>query len=70
MVKERTGKLVKEITKQGEERNNDDIVMTVPFDKKTLTWKNDSTRQAKPLFNISSNVHRIRSKGILCDYLH
>ena len=44
--------------------------MTVPFDEKTLTWKTDSNGQAKPLFNIASNVHRIRSKKILCDYLH
>ena len=33
-------------------------------------WKTDAQGQAKPLFNIASNVHRIRSKEILCDYLH
>ena len=44
--------------------------MTVPFDEKTLTWKTDATGTAKPLFNIASNVHRIRSKEVLCDYLH
>ena len=56
--------------KQAEAKNSNDIVMTVPFDEKTLTWRTDSNGQAKPLFNIASNVHRIRSKEILCDYLH
>ena len=37
IVKVRTGELVKKITKQAEEKNSDDIVMIVPFDKKTLT---------------------------------
>ena len=44
--------------------------MTVLFDEKTLKWKTDSNGQAKPLFNIASNVHRIQSKEILCGYLH
>ena len=70
MVKGQTGELVKKIMKQVEEKNSDDIVMTVSFDKKTLTWKTNSNGQAKPLFNIASNVHRILSKEILCDYLH
>ena len=42
----------------------------MPFDKKTLMWNTDANGQAKPLFNIASNVHQIRSKEILCDYLH
>lgn len=70
IVKGETGKLVQRIIKQAEEKNKDDIVMTVPFDEKTLTWKTDATGTAKPLFNIASNVHRIRSKEVLCDYLH
>ena len=70
IVKGQTGKLVQQIIKQAEEKNKDDIVMTVPFDEKTLTWKTDATGKAKPLFNIASNVHRIRSKEVLCDYLH
>ena len=57
VVKGQTGELVREIMKQAEEKNSDDIVMTVPFDKKTLTWKTDSNGQAKPLFNIASNIH-------------
>ena len=36
VVKGRTGELVKEIMKQAEEKNSDDIFMTVPFNKKTL----------------------------------
>ena len=56
--------------KQAEDKNSDDIVITVLFDEKTLTWKTNSTGQATPLFNITSNVHWIRSKEILCDYLY
>ena len=59
VVKGRTGELVQQIMKQAEEKNSDDIVMTVLFDEKTLTWKTDANGQAKPLFNISSNVHQI-----------
>ena len=70
MVKGQTRELVKEIRKQAEEKNSDDIVITVPFDKKTLTWKtNSNNKQANPLFNITSNVHQLRSKEILCNYL-
>ena len=57
VIKGRTVELVKEIMKQAKEKNSNDIVMTVSFDEKTLTWQTDSTRQAKPLFNIASNVH-------------
>ena len=46
VVKGRTGELVKKIMKQVEEKNSDDIVMTVPFNKKTLTWKTNSNGQA------------------------
>ena len=70
MVKGQTGELVKETMRQAKEKNSNDIVMTVPFDEKTLTWKTDSTGQAKPLFNITSNVHQIKSKEVLCNYLH
>ena len=70
VVKGQTGELVKEIMKQTKEKNSDDIVTTVPFDEKALTSKTDSTGQVKPLFNISSNFHQIRSKEILCNYLY
>ena len=70
VVKGQIGELVKEIMRQAEEKNSDDIVMTVLFDKKALTWKTNLTGQAKPLFNIASNVHQIRSKEILCNYLY
>ena len=69
VVKGRTGDLVHQ-KKQAEDKNSDDIVMTVPFNEKTLTWKIDSNGQAMPLFNIASNVHQIQSEEILCDYLH
>ena len=42
VVKGRTGRLVQQIIKQAEEKNKDDIIMTVPFDEKTLTWKTDA----------------------------
>ena len=70
VVQGRTGKSVQQIIKQADEKNKHDIVMTVPYDEKTLTWKTDANGQAKPLFNIASNVHRIRLIKILCDYLH
>ena len=54
VIKGRKGELVKEMMKQTKEENSSDIVMTVPFDEKTLTWKTNSTGQAKPLFNIAS----------------
>ena len=38
--------------------------------KKTITWKTDSTGQVTLLFNIARNVHQIRSKEVLCDYLY
>ena len=57
VVKGQTGEVVKAIMKQAKEKNSDDVVITVPFNKKTLTWKTNSTGQAKPLFNIASNVH-------------
>ena len=44
--------------------------MTVPFDRSTLTWKIDADGKAKPLVNVVHNVYRIRSKEVLCDYLH
>ena len=59
VVKGQTGGLVKKIMKQVEEKNSDDIVMTVPFDKKTLIWKTDLNGQAKPLLDIVNNVHQI-----------
>ena len=70
IVKGKTGELVKAIMKQAKAKYSKDIVMTLPFDEKTLTWRTDANGQAKPLFNIKSNVHRIRSKEILCEYLH
>ena len=70
VVKGHTREQVQQIMKKVEEKNSDDIVMTVPFDEKTLTWKTDANGQAKLLFNVARNVHRIRSKEILCDYLH
>ena len=70
VVQGRTGELVQQIIKQAEDKNNNDIVMTIPFDEKILTWKTDLNGQAKPLFNIASIIHQIQSKEILCDYLH
>ena len=42
IVKGKTGELVKAIMKQAEAKNSKDIVMTVPFDEKTLTWRTDT----------------------------
>ena len=50
--------------------NSDDLVMTVQFNERTLTWKKDSNGQAESLFSIASNVHQMQIKKVLCDYLH
>ena len=55
--------------KKAEQEDSDGIVMTVPFDEQTLTWKTDSNGQATPSFNITNNVHQIQSKEILYNYL-
>ena len=39
VIQGRTGELVQQIMKQAVDKNNDGIVMTVQFDKKTLTRK-------------------------------
>ena len=44
--------------------------MTVPFDERMNIWRTDADGQAKPFFNMANNVHQIRSKETLCDYLH
>ena len=43
--------------KQSKKEDSDDIIMTVPFDEKTLTWKTNLYGQEKPSFNITSNDH-------------
>ena len=70
VVNGRTGDKIQKIIADAEHKENDDIVMTVPFDRRTLTRKIDADGQAKPLFNIASNVHQVRSKEVLCDCLH
>ena len=59
ILKGRTGGRIKKIISEAEQDENDDIVMTVPFDQQTLTWKTDGYGNAKPLFNIANNVHQI-----------
>ena len=59
IIKEQTGELIQQIMKKAEQEDSDDIVMKVPFDEQTLTWKTDLKGQAKPLFNIASNIHII-----------
>ena len=50
-----------------ENAQNEDIVLSVPFDERSLTWKT-STKPAPP--TVANNVHRIRSKAVLVDFLH
>ena len=38
---------IKQIVTKAEREDSTDIVMTVPFDEKTLTWKTDSNGQAQ-----------------------
>ena len=70
IFKGKTGEIIKRIITKAEGKDSIDIVMTVPFDERILTWKTDSDGQAQPYGNIANNVHRIRSKEVLCDYLH
>ena len=42
VVKGKTGEIIKRIITKAEAEDSTDIVMTVPFDERTLTWKTDS----------------------------
>ena len=70
VINEKTGEKIQKIIQEVKQDNSDDIIMTVPFDKKSLSWKIDSDRKAKPLINLASNIHQIRSKEVLCGYLY
>ena len=60
-----TGKTKDAICEIIQSAPEDDIVLTVPYDALTLTWKINA-EQNKTAYN----VHRIRSKEVLVDYLH
>ena len=49
--------IIKSIIKEAENNNSNDIIMTIPFDDQTLTWKIDANGMAKPMVNITNNVH-------------
>ena len=58
------------ITEAQQDPDNDDILMTVPFDPVSLTWRTvTSDGHASPRHK-ANNVHRIRSKKVLIDYYH
>ena len=42
IVKGKTGEIVKRIITKAKGEDSTDIVMAVPFDKRTLTWKTDA----------------------------
>jgi hypothetical protein len=56
--------------------SGDDLLLAAPFDNQSLTWK---TTVQQPVANsvqhprvipVANNVHRLRTKEQLCDYLH
>lgn len=42
VINGKTGDKIQKIIKAAEQENGENIIMTVPFDKQTLTWKTDS----------------------------
>lgn len=65
-----TIEMIQQIVNTVKAENDDDILMTVPFDHNTLTWQINQTKMVDKLQNIANNVHQIFSEEILSDYLH
>ena len=65
-----TKEAIRKIIRTAEAENNEDILMTVPFDHDTLTWQIDKAKQIPVPKHVANNVHRIRSKQVLVDFLH
>ena len=63
-----TKDMVRQIIADAENNESDDILMTVPFDNNTLTWK--TTPDTATTASVANIVHRIRLNEILVDYLH
>ena len=67
----RTQKAVRRIiTEAQQDPDNDDILMTVPFDPVSLTWRTVTPDGFASPRHEANNVHRIRSKKVLIDYHH
>ena len=60
---------VRKIIADAEVQNDDDILLTAPFDHATLTWRT-TPDDNNSIDGVACNVHRIRSKEILVNYLH
>ena len=58
------------ITEAQQDPDNDDILMTVPFDPVSLTWRTVTPNGFASPRHEANNVHRIRSKKVLIDYHH
>ena len=65
-----TKEAIRKIIRTAEAENKEDILMTVPFDHDTLTWQIDKAKQVPVPKHVANNVHQIRSKQVLVDFLH
>ena len=65
-----TKEAVRQVIEEAKRNNSEDILMTVPFDENTLTWRTNFAINTTAPRLISLNIHRIRSKEKLVDYLH
>lgn len=66
----KTKHAVRNAIKNVEENNSNDILMVLLFDNNTLTWKVTDNPDRQVPTHITNNVHQIRSKAVLLDYLH
>ena len=66
----KTKEAIRKIIRAAEAENEDDIIMTVPFDHNTLTWQINQAKTIPVPEHVANNVHRIRSKEVLVDFLH
>ena len=53
-----------------QDHNNNDILMNVPFDPVSLTWRTITPDGIASPRHQSNNVHCIQSKKVLIDYYH
>ena len=81
LITRKTKEAIRKIIRAAEAENEDDIIMTVPFDHNTLKWQINQAKSIQATVHmannvipvpehVANNVHRIRSKQVLIDFLH
>jgi hypothetical protein len=60
--------------------SGDDLLLAAPFDHQSLTWKTTvqpprvvpvaTTVQSPRVVPVANNIHQLRTKEQLCDYIH